>query len=171
VADSVIIPAVTGLLGVGVGAGLTQLRWARDRADARRAPYGAKRRDAYDGLWRIVEQAHAAARTESSISKMELLASVNTFAMVNGAYLDDADRHLAHSYIEGVLAFLDELKDADRPEYRDLIPSTAAYPPDFGPRLSRLAEAARQNETMRLELRGRVQRVMGNDAAPNEGDL
>jgi hypothetical protein len=165
-ADSAILPALTGLLGVGLGVGLTQLRWARDRADAHRAPYDEKRREAYDGLWRIVEEAHIAARTEStesSASEVELMAKVNAFAMVNGAYVDDVDRQLAQDYINGVFAFLRDLKAADRPEYRDLIPSTATYPPDFGPDVSRLAEAARRNETMRLQLRLRVRSVMGDD--------
>jgi hypothetical protein len=166
--DSALLPAITGLAGAVIGAGLAQFRWVRDRADVRRGPYEEKRREAYDGLWRVVQQAHVAARLDapqSPATERKLLAEVNTFAMVNGAYLDSEDRRLASEYIAGVLTLLDQLEKADRPEYRDMRLSTAAFPPDFGPNLQELSVAAADAERLRAKLRDKVRNVMSIDGS------
>ncbi len=138
--------------------------------DAQRGPYEEKRRDAYDGLWRVIEQAHVFARSEgpkSASAERRFTADVNAFAMVNGVYIDDADRQLAHEYITGVLQFLANLEAADRPEYREMAMSTASYPSDFGPAVQQLAQESQRIEELRVELRSRVRTVLGG--APSEG--
>lgn len=88
--------------------------------------------------------------------------------MVNGVYIDDADRQLAHEYITGVLRFLANLEAADRPEYREMVTSTASgFPSDFGPAVKELAQESQRIEELRVELRSRVRTVLGG--APSEG--
>jgi hypothetical protein len=74
-------------------------------------------------LWRVVQQSEVTARLEgapTSSVQLKLMAAVNTFAMLNGVYVDDDDRRLAHEYVSSVLDFLGLLDQADRPEYRDM---------------------------------------------------
>jgi hypothetical protein len=167
-----VIPAITGLAGAAAGVALAHFRWARDRATAREAPYEERRRDAYDGLWRVVETAHGVARTappKSAAAERDLLAEVNSFAMVNGVYIDAVDRQLAHEYISEILRFLANLEAADRPKYREMMASTAAFPRDFGPTVRALAEEGNRVEGLRLELRSRVQAVIrGRDSGCGE---
>jgi hypothetical protein len=89
------------------------------------------------------------------------MADINAFAMVNGVYVDDDDRRLAHEYITGVLRFLADFERADRPEYHDMTMSSVMFPDDFGPNLQHLSESAKGNELLRSELRRRIRRVMG----------
>lgn len=162
---SVFVPALAGLAGIGLGAALAQFRWSRDRSDARRAPYDEKRREAYDGLWRVVEQAHVAARLEgaqSAAREWQLLADVNSFSMLNGVYVDDADRQLAFQYIRATLSLLAEIEKAERPEYREMVANTSAFPTSFGPTMKQLAALAEHNEELRISLRDRVKQVMGD---------
>jgi hypothetical protein len=90
--------------------------------------------------------------------------------MVNGVYIDEADRQLAHEYISDMLQFLTMLDAADRPEDREIKATTAAFPRDFGPKVQKLSDKRKCIEAQRAELRSRVQMILRGKTTSSDGD-
>jgi hypothetical protein len=165
VMSSAWLAASTALLGTGLGLIVGELRARRDNEREEATFYRDRRREAYEQLWRITEQAHVTARIEARVrpeEQIELLGTANSFAMLNAVYIDAADRQLAHNYLQSVLTFLSLLAEtAEGRRYRGISLSTTQFPEDFGPTVQHLSEALKLSRQLGSELRSRVRTALG----------
>lgn len=155
---------VLGLSGTLLGIWYGHRRWHTEREDEHGDFYRKRQREAYAGLWEVVQEAHLSMRTSldglDSDVFSAFLTNVNAFGWRQGVYIEDSDRELAQEYLFLVYEFLRLVASNDAG--RRWIMSTAPRLPGEIPetlRAMKLAEAAA--EGVREKLANRIRAVLG----------
>jgi hypothetical protein len=161
---------VLGLVGVVIGIWYGQRQWKKDRKEQKTDFFISKRRDAYIGLWELIQNAHIAMRIslkgppspESILSDLfdKTITEVNSFSLRFGIYIDDQDRALAQEFIELVYRFIavaSEVKIPDR-SIQDVIGKTYYMPEEKRldyPQVKRAEDAVNAiSDQLILKIRG-----------------
>lgn len=98
-----VLGPVLGLLGVGLGVWIGHRQWERDFAKKNAESFESHLRDAYFGLWDVVEDAHL--KMGSALDELTpevfsgFLADVNNFMIRHGLYIQRDDRLLVLEYL------------------------------------------------------------------------
>src|SRR5687768_9071584 len=96
---SIAIPAVLTLLGTAVGLWLGHWRWSSELRMKKRQAFDARRYEAYQDLWKLLEEAHIQLRlreppTPDDIVRLD--STLNHFRLRNTIFLDSTDAELSN---------------------------------------------------------------------------
>lgn len=166
---------VLGLLGVIAGLWYGQRRWRREREDKQRNFYETKRKEAYAGLWEVVQDAHlgmrASLRKSPSLGFPAFLTNVNSFMWKHGVYIESLDRELAQEYLFLVYEFLRLVSQSEGArEWIELSvefpssprgPSDPSYPANMPSTLIAMRLADNEANIVRDRLVERIRLVLG----------
>src|ERR1044071_4279154 len=151
-----------GLFGVGLGIWFGQKRWRQEAKGHDAEFYQAKRREAYVGLWEVVQAAHLRMRQSlrsglgSSVSVF--LTDVNAFGWKNGIYIEDEDQKLALEYLFIIYEFLRLVVQHDG--MREWVASTAPLPRHVPSTVETMKLAEDEANSIRDELVRRIKTVL-----------
>jgi hypothetical protein len=124
--------------------------------------YQDKRREAYEGLWEVVQTAHLRMRrslTEGfSDGISAFLVEVTSFGWKKGIYIDEADQELAQEYLFMVYEFLRLVVQHE--VAKDWVATTAALPRGVPRTLRAMQVAENKADELRAQLAGRVRAVL-----------
>ena len=171
-----IVGPVLGLSGVVLGIWYGQRHWRRERDDRHGEFYQTARREAYTGLWEVVQDAHLNMRASLKTGLKGFpvfLTDVNSFIWKHGLYIDDADRELAQEYLYLVYEFLRII--APNEAAKDWAITSVAVITESGPfeqlptKLSAMTIAQNEANHVRDQLAERIRLVLG--AAPSGPSL
>lgn len=161
---------VLGLLGIVLGVWIGHRQWQRDFAKKNAESFESHLREAYFGLWDVVEDAHLKMRAALDGLTPEVfsgfLADVNNFMIKHGLYIQRDDRLLVLEYLFWTNEYLRIL--AQSPRGRALIEISLAAAdwdgPDnreFGTQMGVLSEVQERAQALRNRLRDRIREVVG----------
>jgi len=158
-----LVGPVLGLLGVCLGIWYGQRRWRGDREAHHSDYYQTKRKEAYVGLWEVVQDAHLSMRESLTRTFSEdfapFLTNVNAFVWKHGIYISDKDRDLAQEYLYTVYEFLRLVVNNEAAKH--WIISSISFPEDTPSTLSSMKIAEDKANAVRDQLTGRIRTVIG----------
>jgi hypothetical protein len=148
------VGALIGLAGTLIVAYIGYRQWRLSREDAKRQDVVKAKRQAYEGLWKLVEKTHVELRTNPHELQhlRERIAEVNSYVLENEVYLADGDQELVNRYLEALVEMISwALREAD-PATRILLEKTAEIP--------REATAVLRAFDLRDQLKSRVRKAL-----------
>jgi hypothetical protein len=107
--------AVIGLVGTIAGLWVGYRRWLEDKRVAASKGFYAGRQDTYQQLWEKVERLNVDARIEQIPQEdySKRIAEINAFMLRSSLYIDEPDRQLVNSYIQGAHRFHEVLRSGE----------------------------------------------------------
>ncbi len=162
-----VLAPVLGLTGTALGLWLGERRWKRDSQRKEAEGFQVNLRQAYFGLWDIVEDAHLKMRAALEGLTAEVfsgfLADVNNFMIKHGLYITRDDRILVLEYLFWTNEYLRVL--AQSPRGRALVEMSMAYTTredgGLGMQVQVLEELQDRAQELRNLLRSRIREVVG----------
>jgi hypothetical protein len=162
-----ILGPALGFLGVVIGIWYGRKTSREGRHDQRNEFYRTRRKEAYAGLWEVVQDAHLKMRASLKADLSELpgfLVDVNSFLWKNGIYIDPADRDLTQEYLFLVYEFLRTVSWNSRAKEWTI--SSIAMPDNLPSTLEIMKVAQEAADDVRDQLIARIRIVLG--ATPNQ---
>jgi hypothetical protein len=151
--------ALMGTLAVAL---LGSYQWRKQYLNPNRAANAAARREAYEGLWQMLEQINLDLRehSESNPNLFKKLREVNAYFISHSLHFDDRDQALINEYITAMSLLREKIYTSDDADVSGAFRATMAEVP-----VSSDAEtmgAAEQEKRLRAKVKSKVQRVAGS---------
>jgi hypothetical protein len=155
-----LITPVLALLGTLLVAALGFYQWKKQNANPNRGANAAARREAYEGLWKRLEQVNLDLRkkTEKAPSLSDQLRSINEYFLSHSLYFDDADQEIIDKYVRALHLVRSVIDKSDDPALKEKFHTTGSYDP--GP-LQELVAATEEMEKYRAIIKEKAQKVAG----------
>jgi hypothetical protein len=160
--DHQLITPGLALIGTLLVALLGFYQWRKQNANPNRAANAAARRDAYEGLWKRLEEINLELRKTGSKppSLSDQLRSINEYFLGHSLYFDDADQAIIDKYVSAlhiVRSAIDESGDAKVEE--DYNTTGSFNPSKFMP----LIEATEEMQKYRSIIKAKAEKVVARD--------
>lgn len=155
---------VLGLIGVIVAAIIGFYQWNRQYANPNRAANAAARREAYEGLWKKLEQINLGLRTrrDRNPKLFSALREVNTYFIAHSLYFDDKDQNLITDYVIAMGRLRETIFESGDSDVTSAFALTAATPRFFA-QDEEIRLAAENVERLRSRVKKIVQRVAAQE--------
>ena len=147
------------LIGTLAVASLGFYQWRKQYSNANRAANAAARREAYEGLWKKLEQINLDLRNDTNPSLFRRLHEVNVYFLSNSLHFEDDDQPLINDYVAALDKLREKIYTAGDSDVVSAFRMTAALPPR---RDSEIESAAARVEQLRAKIKKKVQRVAGS---------
>jgi uncharacterized protein YPO0396 len=156
-----IAPALA-LLGTLLVAALGFYQWKKQSANPNRNANAAARREAYDGLWKRLEEINLELRrTRDGVPSLtEQLRSINEYFIAHSIYFDDADQTLIDKYVHAlhyVRSAIDKTEDESAKKNYHM---TGAFDPKP---IQDLVSATDEMEKYRAIIKEKARKIVDSD--------
>jgi hypothetical protein len=150
------------LLGTLAVALLGFYQWKKQYLNPNRAANAAGRREAYEGLWQMLEQINLDLREhrESNPNLFKKLREVNTYFLSHSLHFDDRDQALINEYITAMSLLREKIYTSDDADVAGAFRATMAEVPMVQD--AEIMDAAEQVKRLRGKVKSKVQRVAGS---------
>jgi hypothetical protein len=159
--DHQFIAPALALIGTLLVALLGFYQWRKQNANPNRAANAAARRDAYEGLWKRLEEINLGLRkSDNQIPGLsDQLRSINEYFLGHSLYFDDEDQVIINKYVSAlhvVRSIINESGDASvKEEYLDTRPGNTA-------KIMPLIKASEEMQKYRVIIKEKVMKVAGS---------
>ncbi len=149
------------LMGTLVVALLGFYQWRKQYLNPNRAANAAGRREAYEGLWKMLEQINLDLRehNESNPNLFKKLHEVNTYFLSHSLHFDDRDQALINEYITAMSVLREKIYTSGDADVAGAFRSTMAEVP-FA-KDAEIMAAAEEVKRLRAKVKSKVQKVAG----------
>jgi hypothetical protein len=158
----IVLPALLAFLGTIFGLWLGHRRWSSEFQMKKRRAFDARRHEAYDQLWKILENAHIAIRTgrpeTSAVQALEQ--EINSFRLRNAILLDASDSELSTRYFNSIVALSKEIAKSGSRKLTKQYQSTGLFGEADVAKINDLVKANEDTSRLREELIDRIRSVM-----------
>lgn len=151
--------ALIGTLAVAL---LGFYQWRKQNLNPNRAANAAGRREAYEGLWQMLEKINLELRehSESNPNLFKKLREVNTYFISRSLHFDDGDQALINEYITAMGVLREKIYTSDDADVSGAFRSTMAEVPIAQD--AAITKAAEDVKRLRAKVKSKVQRVAGS---------
>jgi hypothetical protein len=158
--DHQLIAPALALLGTALVAAVGFYQWRKQNANPNRAANAAARRDAYEGLWKRLEEINLELRNKGSHSPLRTHQhSINEYFIRHSLYFEEPDQVVIEQYIHALHRLRSAVDKAGRADVREHYEDTGAFPmSDIAPLLTAVEEI----ERYRNIIKAKVQKVAGS---------
>jgi hypothetical protein len=158
----IVLPALLAFLGTVFGLWLGHRRWSSEFQMKKRRAFDARRYEAYQELWKLLENAHIAIRTgrpeKSAVHALDQ--EINSFRLRNAIVLDAPDSELSNRYFNSIVALSKAIAESGSRELAERYHSTSKFANAEIANISELVKANEDASRLREELIGRIRTVM-----------
>ncbi|MGA9672055.1 MAG: hypothetical protein WBQ94_22780 [Terracidiphilus sp.] len=150
------------LIGTIAVALLGFYQWRKQNLNPNRAANAAGRREAYEGLWQMLEQINLDLRehSETNPNLFKKLREVNTYFLSHSLHFDDKDQELINEYITAMSVLRERIYTLDDADVAGAFRSTMAAIPVVQD--TEIMKAAEEVKRLRAKVKSKVQRVAGS---------
>jgi hypothetical protein len=158
----IVLPALLAFFGTIFGLWLGHRRWSSEFQMKKRRAFDARRHEAYDQLWKILENAHIAIRTgrpeTSAVQALEQ--EINSFRLRNAIVLEASDSELSNRYFNSIVALSTVIAESGSRKLAKRYRSTGLFGEEEIGNINALVKANEDTSRLREELIGRIRSVM-----------
>ena len=160
--DHEFIAPLLALFGTAGVATLGFYQWRKQRANPNRDANAAARREAYEGLWKRLEEINLELRrTRDGIPSLSAqLQSINEYFIAHSLYFDDADQIIIDKYVNALHYVRSVVDKTDDAYVKEQYHMTGSF--DQKPILDLLA-ATKEMETYRAIIKEKARKVAASD--------
>jgi hypothetical protein len=152
------IAPVLGLLGTLLVAALGFYEWKRQHANPNRDANAAARREAYEGLWKRLEEINLELRMtrDQTPSLSDQLRGINEYFIGHSLYFEDADQIIIDKYVRALHYVRSVIDETDDAYVKESYHTTGSY--DMKP-LQELVAATEEMKRYRAIIKDKARRV------------
>jgi len=154
-----LVTPVLALLGTLLVAALGFYQWKKQNANPNRDANAAARREAYEGLWKRLEEINLELRKttrEEAASLSNQLRSINEYFLSHSLYFDDADQAIIDRYVRALHLVRSLIDKSDDPALKEKYHTTGSYDP--AP-LQELVAATEEMEKCRAIIKEKARKI------------
>jgi hypothetical protein len=152
---------LVALLGTVLVAAIGFYQWRKQNANPNRAANASARRDAYEGLWKRLEELNLELRkTDDRIPSLnDQLRIINEYFLSHSLYFDNADQAIINKYVAALHVVRSTIDDSGDSDLREAYSKTGAFDTS---KIMPLVKAREEMEKYRAIIKEKAMKVAGS---------
>ena len=159
--DHQLIAPALALIGTLLVALLGFYQWRKQNANPNRTVNATARRDAYEGLWKRLEEINIELRKtgDQAPNLSDQLRSINEYFIGHSLYFDDADQAIIDKYVSALHVVRSVIHQSDDANLKAKYSETGIFATS---KVSQLVTATEEMEKYRAIIKDKARKVAGS---------